>query len=478
MTDCEHYLDGAWCRGATSARSMNPADATPVATFADGGAAEADAGIEAARSMFDRSTWAHEPRRRAAALLDLAQRLESAGPEIARLLTAENGKPLRDAEHEVMLGATELRFYAGLARTLFGRAMEVEPGQWSLIAREPMGVAAIVVPWNAPVILLMRSLAPALAAGCTVVIKGAPQTAGTTARVIRAFAESPLLPRGVLNYFTETGHDGARALVASPDVDVVSYTGSTHVGKQIMAVAAGTLKRLNLELGGSAPCIVFDDADLAAAADELVRAGTFLAGQQCVAASRLLVHANVAADFEREVALRLRALPVGPGSDPRSRMGPLIDRASCDRVTRLYERWSAFGDPVVPLTRPDRVPEGGSFLRPALVRIGRAASFGVEEVFGPLLTLREFDDESAAVVLANEGRLGLAASVWTRDLARAQRVAQALRCGVVWVNAHGRLIPEAEAGGYRESGFGRLHGVHAVDEFLQTKHVAWNVGDA
>lgn len=475
-----HWIAGEWTLSADGRESatVDPADGSDVFRFADGSAAEADAAIDAARRIFDRTGWAHDPRRRARALLEMADALDADGAALADALCRENGKPLAECVHEVAISSSELRFYAGLARSTFGRILETEPGHLSMVAREAMGVAGIIVPWNAPLILLVRSLGPALAAGCTAVVKHAAQTAGTSALACKAFARATALPAGCINAFAESGSAGARRLVASTDVDVVSYTGSTHVGKQIMAEAAGILKRLNLELGGSAPCIIFADADLDRTAAALVRAGMIMAGQQCVAASRLIVHDSVFEPFAARVSAALGELVVGRGLDPATRLGPLIDLQSRERVEQLVASATRAGARVV--RAPDR-PAGelarGAFLTPGLLEVGDSDNPILhQEVFGPVLTLQRFITEAEAVHRANDSRFGLAASVWSSDLRRAQRVAGAVKAGTVWLNMHGRLAAEIETGGYRESGLGRLHGMQGMDEFLQSKHIAWDLG--
>ncbi|MBU3672001.1 MAG: aldehyde dehydrogenase family protein [Sinobacteraceae bacterium] len=477
-----HWINGVWVDSVdrSEAVTTNPADGSEVCRYADGSLPEAEASIEAARTAYESSSWAHDPRRRARALLEMADALDARRDIIGRMLCLENGKPIGECLHEVAISSAELRFYAGLTRANFGRVMETEPGQMSMIAREPMGVAGIIVPWNAPLILLVRSLGPALAAGCTTVIKHAAQTAGTSALTNEAFAGCASLPAGTVNAFAERGITGAKRIVASPDVDVVSYTGSTHVGKMIMADAAVTLKRLNLELGGSAPCVIFADADIDRTVGALVKAGMIMAGQQCVAASRLIVQESIFPQFSQRLVAALEAMVVGPGLQPNTQLGPLIDHRSRERVETLTASAIAAG---ARATLAPRRPGGslakGSFLSPGVLEIDDPTNPILhQETFGPVLTLQRFATEAEAVRRANDSRFGLAASVWTADLQRGQRVAQKIKAGTVWLNMHGRLAAEIETGGYKESGIGRLHGVQGLEEFLQSKHVAWELGKA
>ncbi len=470
------WIDGRWRDAASgdAAESLNPSTGATLGYFADAGQADGEAAIAAARRAFDGSNWAHEPRLRAAALLDFANRLEREQADIALALARENGKLIGDAQHEVGAAISELRYYAGLARNVFGRVTEVASGQFSMLAREPMGVAGIIVPWNAPVTLLVRSLAPAMAAGCTSVVKAAPQSALVTARLFELLAETPNLPPGTVNMVAETGSVVAQLLVRSPEVDMLSYTGSTQVGKEIMAAGAATLKRLNLELGGSAPCLVFADADLDATVAGLVRAGMSHAGQVCVAASRVLAQQPVAAALEERLAERLASLRLGRAEDPAAELGPLIDASAAARMEGLVKEAANVGSVVLQGGPAAGALAKGSFFGPSLVRVeGQESSFVQQELFGPMLTLDTFADEEEGVAKANATRFGLAASVWTNDQQRALRLSGALRSGTVWINAHMKLHAEIETGGYRESGIGRLHGVEGLDAFLQTKHVSW-----
>ena len=343
-----------------------------------------------------------------------------------------------------------------------------------MLAREPMGVAGIIVPWNAPITLLIRSLAPAMAAGCTSVTKAAPQTALVNAMVFELLADVDGIPAGAVNMIAETGNAVSKLLVDSSDVDVISYTGSTHVGKLIMAAGAATLKRMNLELGGSAPCVVFADADLDATAAGITRAAMAHAGQVCVAASRVIADKTVAGQLETKLAERLGNLKLGMADQSDSQLGPLIDSGSCERIGDLMKASREAGEMVLEGSSPGGDLAGGSFISPSLVHVEDAGSdFLQQEIFGPLLTVDTFSDEDEAVEKANNTRFGLAASVWSTDQQRGMRLANRIKSGTVWLNAHMKLHAEIETGGYRESGLGRLHGVEGLDEFLQTKHISW-----
>jgi acyl-CoA reductase-like NAD-dependent aldehyde dehydrogenase len=475
-----NLIDGAWVDAAdgAAAPSFDPATGVVIGHFPASGAADAYAAIAAARRAFEQPGWAQNPRLRQMVMLRWADAMERAGEALARLLTAENGKPLAQSRGEIAGSVSEIRYYAGLARYIPGHAFEVEPGVFSTMMKEPAGVAGLIIPWNAPSVLLIRALTPALAAGCTVVVKPAPQTAILTAEILRTLHEVEGLPPGVLNLVCETGHEVARALVTSPEVDVISFTGSNATGTRIMADAAPTMKKLSLELGGKSCCLVFPDADVAAVAPKLAAAATIISGQQCTAARRVLVHESRFEEMKAALKAALAGLQVGPGDAPGSQIGPLIDADALARVGRRIEETMAAADEVVLAgARPGGALEKGTFLSPTLVAHEDTAAFFVqEEIFGPLVVIERFSDEKDAVRRANHTQYGLSASVWTNDGARALRVARALRNGTVWINDHNRLFAEAETGGYRRSGLGRLHGYDALIDFVEIKHVFQDAG--
>lgn len=470
-----NLIHGEWqpAQSGSWGTRCNPADGAELGRYAASGRADADAAIAAARRAFDQPGWAQSPRLRQMVMLRWADRIEARAEELARLLTLENGKVIAQSRGEIGAAVSEIRYYAGLARYMPGHVFEVEPGAFSTLLKEPAGVVGIIVPWNAPAVLLIRSLTPALAAGCTTIIKPAPQTALITAALIAELQAAPGLPPGVVNLVSEDGHEVAARLVESADVDVISFTGSNATGQRIMAAAAPTMKKLSLELGGKSACLVFDDADVQAVAPALAAAATIISGQQCTAARRVLVHAKHYEAMKLALAAALQALKVAPGMTEGAHIGPMIDDAAARSVGRRIDEAMAAADEV--LLRGGRGTgslAGGAFLTPTLVAHRDTSAFFVqEEIFGPLLVIERFEDEAEAVARANHSEFGLSASVWTHDGARAMRVARALRNGTVWINDHNKLFAEAETGGYRRSGLGRLHGYDALIDFQEIKHI-------
>lgn len=472
-----HWIDGQWVASDRTATSYNPADGSVLGDFYVGGRDEAQAAITAARKTFEATAWSRDRALRSRALLELAQHFEEHAEELALLLTRENGKLLREATMEVSTVPNTLRHNAGLALSDAGSASEARPGVYFQTLAEPIGVAGIIVPWNSPVALLIRSLAPTLAAGNTAAVKMPAQTALTGAFVQRIVEETASMPRGVVNFFTDSGNGGAQLLVESPDVDVISYTGGTTTGRTISAGGARTLKRLNLELGGKTPMVVFDDADLDAAVPLLVAAVTTFSGQFCMTGSRVLVQSGIADELRERLRRQLADVAVGPGEDPASQMGPLIDRAAVARVDAMVEEASTYAKTLV---RGGPVTEGplakGAFFRPSMIEVENTSTDIVQkEVFGPVVTFEVFEDEAEAVTKANATEFGLAAAVFTRDVDRARRISREIKAGTVWTNTWAVLNDRFEEGGYKQSGTGRLRGGRGLAEFQEIKtyvHIA------
>jgi betaine-aldehyde dehydrogenase len=469
-----HWIDGGWVDAKDRQESVNPATGETIGTYTEATEAEATRAIGAALKAFRETDWRENRRLRARVLSDMADRFEARAGDLVEILALENGKVKPEAQFEISMVPSKLRFYAALALTDFGRAMETSPGRYTTTLREPAGVAGIIAPWNSPVVLFIRSLAPALAAGCTAVGKLPGFTAQTNTRMCEVFSEVAALPRGVLNVFTEVHSAGARVLIDSPDVPVISLTGSSKTGQAIMAACAKNMKRFGGELGGKTPVLLFDDADLDKALPKVEKALTVFTGQFCMTGSRLLVHRPILDTVRNRLAARFEAVKVGPAADPSSDMGPMINVANVHRVDAVVETAIAAGAKVVVRGGPfkDGPLAKGAFYRPTLLEISdHSMPIAQEEVFGPVLAMQTFDTEEEAVTLANNSEYGLAASVWSTNVDRPLRIARRIDAGTVWINNWAIVYDETEEGGYKQSGLGRLNGVSAIDDFVEYRTI-------
>ncbi len=473
----KHWIGGEWLSTGSERQSINPATGDVIGVYHDGGAPVAQAAIDAAALAFRRGTWATDPMQRSAALSHLADAYAARLDDVVDTLCLENGKLRYEASFEANFIVRGLRFAAGLAVQTFGRVTDPRPGLQSMSIRQPVGVAGLIIPWNSPAYLCIRALAPALAAGCTAVVKMPAEAAQSAALLSEIIAGISEIPHGAVNVFTESGSDGARLLVDSPLVPVISFTGSTATGRAIAQAAAVHLKRVGLELGGKTPHLVFDDADLNAVLPTIEKSSTVFAGQFCMTGSRILVQAGIAEKFKAGLAARLEKVRPGPAADASSDMGPLISKTSVARVDAAVEEAIRAGAKPIVRGGPTTIPAlaGGAFYHPTLLEVTSSSLPIVQnEIFGPVQTLQVFHDEDQAVTLANDSAYGLSACVWSRDVDRPLRVARRLEAGLVSINSWANLAVEFEEGGFKSSGLGRLGGLAALEDFLEYKQITQN----
>ena len=459
---------------------IDPSTGSVVAEVALAGSDDVDRAVRTARTAFEE--WRRvTPVERSTLLHALAARMNARAADYAQTETAQTGKPIRlSTEFDVPGSIDNVAFFAGTARNLEGKAStEWDGTHTSTLRREPIGVVGSIAPWNYPLQMAVWKVLPAIAAGNAVVIKPAEITPLTTVML----AEDCLaagLPPGVVNVVVGTGPVAGEALVGHPGVDMVSFTGSTPVGRRVMELATSGIKRVHLELGGKAPFVVFPDADLDAAIQGAVAASLINAGQDCTAATRAYVHSSLIGTFVDGVADLFRSIVVSDPTDPATDMGPLISARQAQRVADFVDRARSDGARVVTGGGPPPSLAGGCYYAPTLITEARQDSEIVQqEVFGPVLCVLPFDDDDEAIDLANDTPYGLAASAWTRDVFRAQRAQRELRAGTVWINDHIPIMSEMPHGGFKRSGFGKDMSTYAFDEYTVVKHVCSDItGDA
>jgi aldehyde dehydrogenase (NAD+) len=471
-------IDGQWtpARSGKTFETINPATEEVIASVAEADAADVEMAVRAARKAFDEGPWPRmDARERGRIMMRLADLMESEIDELAALESLDNGKPVSDAKlGDIPLAIQVIRYYAGWADKIQGATIPINGNFFCYTRKEPVGVAGQIIPWNFPILMVAWKWGPALAAGCTVVMKPAEQTPLTALRLAR-LAQEAGVPDGVINVVPGFGPTAGAAIVKHPGIDKVAFTGSGETAQIIMRQAADQLKRLTFELGGKSPNIVFADADLDAAAAG-AHVGIYLnQGQCCCAGSRLFVEDKIHGEFVERVVADSKARRVGDPFDPATQQGPQVDKAQFDKIMGYIQAGQKEGATLA--AGGGRVGDKGFFIEPTVfTNVKDEMAIAREEIFGPVLSVLRFSDMDELIRRANATNFGLAAAVWTRDIGRAHEAAKRLRAGTVWVNCYDVFDAAAPFGGFKQSGFGRELGEKGLDPYLEHKTVTVSLG--
>jgi len=474
-----NYVNGQFVASASGETFpvYDPSTEEVIARVPVANADDVDAAVQAARAAFDSGPWPKTTAQdRGRILFKLAEKVRQNAASLAELESRNTGKPIVEAEFDIADVATCFEYYGGLATKVLGHVNPVPANAISFTLREPVGVAAQIIPWNYPLLMAAWKLAPALAASCTCILKPAEQTPLTALEFANYFEEVGL-PPGVVNIINGFGETTGAALVAHPGVDKVAFTGSAAVGKIIVKSAADTLKRVTLELGGKSPNIFFTDADWEAAVDGALFGVFINQGEVCSAGSRILVEKKIYPKFVEAMTEKAKRIKLGPPLERETKMGPLVSKEQYDRVTSYLDLGKKEAKIAIGGARPKQFAKG-YYVEPTIFYdVDNSARIAREEIFGPVASVIPFDAEADAIRIANDTPYGLAAAVWTRDIYKAFRVVKSLRAGVVWVNHMQPTYVEAPWGGYKQSGFGRELGPWGLEEYLETKQVFVNLDE-
>jgi betaine-aldehyde dehydrogenase len=475
----KNFVNGEWVASVSGKTFpvFDPSTEEVIAQVPSSNAADVDRAVKAARAAFDSGPWGQtNAAERGRILFKLAEKIRQNTAMLAELESRNSGKPIVEAEFDIADVATCFEYYGGLANKVLGHVNPVPANALSFTLREPVGVAGQIIPWNYPLLMAAWKLAPALAAGCTCVLKPAEQTP-LTALEFASWFEDVGLPPGVVNIVNGFGETCGAALVAHPGVDKIAFTGSAAVGKVIVKSAADTLKRVTLELGGKSPNIFFDGADWEAAVDGALFGVFINQGEVCSAGSRILVEKKIYSKFVEAMTEKVKRIQLGAPLERGTKMGPLVSKEQYDRVSSYLEIGKKEAKVAIGGGRPKQFGKG-YYLEPTIFYdVDNNARISREEIFGPVASVIPFDDEAGAIRIANDTPYGLAAAVWTRDIYKAFRVVKAVRAGIVWVNHMQPTYVEAPWGGYKQSGFGRELGPWGLEEYLETKQVFVNLDE-